>query len=1223
MKTRRIIGPLLAVSLLGEGAAVSGTLHAAGLAGPEPPTLSTAVAPAPDRPTLAGLRTQMPAAPLARAPDWRISGGQEWARLGEGRSLAYAGDVNGDGYDDVIIGAPNHSNGQTQEGRAYVLYGSRYGLGNFADWEIECNVAFAKCGISVGTAGDVNNDTYDDIIVGAGYGAGGSAFVWLGSPFGLGGDGTPAGADWQATGTSGIGLGASVATAGDVNNDTYDDIIVSAQGYSNPEDREGAVFVWYGSASGLGDPGTPSNADWRAEGNLAGLYLGEAATAGNVNGDAYDDIIVGTPYRDSANNTDEGAAFVWYGPLSGVGNPTNADWRVYSNLARGSSQWAYFGQDVGTAGDVNNDTYDDVIIGAPGYWDPSNMWGTYNAGAAFVWYGGEGGLGADGTAGGRLDNTNADWWQTGPGAYAKFGQSVAAAGDVDGDGWDDVVIGASGYDPSASALSQGRIYVYPGSFVGLGSSPLWVADGERTGDRFGTRVRGAGDINGGFSDIIASAPYFEQNASLENEGAVYAFLSGYAIIVEDELRKPVAGADVYVNGQRRGATNAEGKLRTFLQVGDQIIAAAPRAEAGTLKGGHNQDATQNWAYRTYLTSLDVPVTGAPAPYVVPTTSADQVLTVKTDNTLIGFNLLVHVEWDATPAYLAQLGQGFERASAYLYDATDGQMLFERITIEDATGGRNHDYLVKPDNVFRARAHTRGLTVTQLRVEVGRNTAGETGRASWAESAGFSTLIHEFGHYGLDLRDSYFYTATVDFGFGPTVSHLPGHCTSADIHSNTLAATNATLMDYHYNATEFSMQGVPGLWSASCRQTYQWQRNHESDWETIVSRFDGPKWELKTPATYSTVVPGPDAIPVPGWSSVTISDTNTGICATPPTVTLLLNAGGVLTPQLGTDVILKKAGGQVLHQGETDAAGRIEIVGASNGDIVEGEYLDVPFNMLRGRAVISCTELPLSSGLTVHPNPFGPGAPQETGELTATLEPAPFWFDVGIWPSSALTEAIVTVAPSVGLTGTPAITLYQSGAAAGVGLTAIYDTESNLVTGTAPLDAALPTEGLVEVVATDTLSNTVDRFVRFGMNMASSTEETQVWSEDGKAELYVPAGALPPGGAVSIAPAGAPGAAPDDLVPLSPPYAVRTTGGAEFDGGAVLHLYASGGRGWAKNTAPTTAAVYHWNGDDWEALESLARVDYGFASASIGGEGLYWLLAERNKHVYLPLVLRDG
>jgi hypothetical protein len=112
-----------------------------------------------------------------------------------------------------------------------------------------------------------------------------------------------------------------------------------------------------------------------------------------------------------------------------------------------------------------------------------------------------------------------------------------------------------------------------------------------------------------------------------------------------------------------------------------------------------------------------------------------------------------------------------------------------------------------------------------------------------------------------------------------------------------------------------------------------------------------------------------------------------------------------------------------------------------------------------------------------------------------------------------------------------------------------------------------------------------------------------------------------GGAVSIAPATAPGEPPDDLLVLSSPYAVRSADGAAFSGGAVLRLFALGGLGWWDDVAPTTAAVYRWDGADWEPLPSLAQVDHRYASASILGEGIHILMAARSTSVHLPLVLR--
>src|SRR6185436_20138077 len=107
-----------------------------------------------------------------------------------GISVATAGDVNGDGYSDVIVGAYGYDNGQTDEGRAFVYDGSAAGLATSATWTAESDQAGASFGVSVATAGDVNGDGYADVVIGAyGYDNGqsneGRAFVYHGSAAGL------------------------------------------------------------------------------------------------------------------------------------------------------------------------------------------------------------------------------------------------------------------------------------------------------------------------------------------------------------------------------------------------------------------------------------------------------------------------------------------------------------------------------------------------------------------------------------------------------------------------------------------------------------------------------------------------------------------------------------------------------------------------------------------------------------------------------------------------------------------------------------------------------------------------------------------------------------------------------------------------------------------------------------------------------------------------------
>ena len=295
---------------------------------------------------------------------------------------------------------------------------------------------------------------WGDVIIGAGASGGisdvGNAFVWYGSALGLGPNGTPENANWSATGSANLTyMGSDVASAGDVNGDGYDDVIIGADQYTNGQTFEGGAFVWYGSASGLGPNGTPQNADWSAETDQTSAGgNGKVGAAGDVNGDGYDDIIMGF----LAYNSFSGVVLVWYGSASGLGpngTPANADWRADG---QGASS---LGTSVSTAGDVNGDGYSDVIVGAEDYDNGQN-----NEGGAFLWYGGPSGLGSNGTP------ANADWRAEADSAEARLGSRVANAGDVEGSGFSSVII--SGFCYVRPQTCVARAFVWFGSATGLG-----------------------------------------------------------------------------------------------------------------------------------------------------------------------------------------------------------------------------------------------------------------------------------------------------------------------------------------------------------------------------------------------------------------------------------------------------------------------------------------------------------------------------------------------------------------------------------------------------------------------------------------------------------------------------------------------------------------------------------------------------------------------------------
>ncbi|MBK7434205.1 MAG: FG-GAP repeat protein [Chitinophagaceae bacterium] len=235
-------------------------------------------------------------------------------------------------------------------------------------------------------------------------------------------------------------LGCSVATAGDVNADGKSDVIIGAYGYDDGANTdEGRAFVYYGTGTGL--PASPSSTPDDA--NQAGANFGySVACAGDVNGDGDNEVLIGAPEYDDGANTAEGRVYVYHGSGTGLSATPN------STLDDCNQAGARFGISVSTAGDVNGDGYSDVVIGAAYYDDGANT----EEGRAFIYQGSSSGLPASPNT--TLDDANQ--------AGARFGISVSTAGDVNGDGYSDVLLGAYLYNDGANA-DEGRSFVYNGN----------------------------------------------------------------------------------------------------------------------------------------------------------------------------------------------------------------------------------------------------------------------------------------------------------------------------------------------------------------------------------------------------------------------------------------------------------------------------------------------------------------------------------------------------------------------------------------------------------------------------------------------------------------------------------------------------------------------------------------------------------------------------------------
>lgn len=483
---------------------------------------------------------------MSTTPVAQILGDQSLSGFGE--ASVTAGDVNNDGFSDLIVGASTYANGQINEGQVRFYFGSANGIATTAAVIWESDDASALFGRSVTCLGDVTGDGTDDIAFGApNYGASddGAVFFYKGSV-----SGPSPGANRTILGdTNSGGLGGSISDAGDVNNDGFQDLLVGGSLFANGQANEGRALVY------LAAGGTMSTEPvWEVEGNSVGARFGSTvAGAGDVNGDGFDDVLVGA-FRFTNGESSEGKAFLYLSSASGIA--TTPAWQLEGNQASANLSISLAG-----AGDVNGDGFSDFLVGASGY-DNGNT----NEGRVYLF------LGSSGT----ISTTPARTYE-GNEDNARFGASVGTAGDVNGDGFADFVIGATG--AAAGGVARGKVQLYLGSGSSPPSSPTFTYNGTQDSGAFGAQAITAGDVNGdGFSDLVISATSHDGNVT--DGGAVFLYY-GAAAPPQTNPHWGVSGqndGDLYGTAvQIVGDINADGF--------DDALVSAPSEGVPTVRDG--------------------------------------------------------------------------------------------------------------------------------------------------------------------------------------------------------------------------------------------------------------------------------------------------------------------------------------------------------------------------------------------------------------------------------------------------------------------------------------------------------------------------------------------------------------------------------------------------------------------------------------------------------------
>ena len=381
-----------------------------------------------------------------------------------GSSVSGAGDVNGDGFDDLIVGSLGADPSGDVSGSSYVVFGKASGfdaslnmssLDGSNGFRLDGARSYDRSGYSVSSAGDVNGDGFDDLLIGTAPNdvSFSSNYVVFGKNSGFDAALNLSSLD----GTNGFrlhgGSGWSVSNAGDVNGDGFDDVIVGDPWAApNGVYDAGSSYVVFGKSSGFDASLDLSSLNgtngFRLDGVAADDSSGiSVSTAGDVNGDGFDDVIVGAYHRVDPNGNLSGSSYVVFGNGSGFNAALNL------SALNGTNGFRLDGvgeELVSTAGDVNGDGFDDVIVGDP---NPS-------FGSSYVVFGKSSGFDATLNLS-DLDSSNSlllgGVWQ-----IDRSPISVTNAGDINGDGFDDVIAG----DPFASPNGSGS-----GSSYVLGSGP--------------------------------------------------------------------------------------------------------------------------------------------------------------------------------------------------------------------------------------------------------------------------------------------------------------------------------------------------------------------------------------------------------------------------------------------------------------------------------------------------------------------------------------------------------------------------------------------------------------------------------------------------------------------------------------------------------------------------------------------------------------------------------
>ncbi len=466
-----------------------------------------------------------------------------------GSSFAPVGDINGDGKADILVGETAENTPATDGGRAYIYYGNSTNLSEYPDWSFTRNIATDLIGKNCTAIGDINGDGYNDVLFGSSSSS--TVLIFFGSS-----DGLEAIGDEVFTGSASNNYyGYSVDQLGDFNNDNFDDFVIGSPGFStnngkgveyfNGNDNEPVPNLIYSTShikngyqvNSAGDINGDGKTDLLTSGYICSDYAPyifynnngfgfdsswftcsydyndqpyriSVNAAGDVNNDGYDDFLVGGLGKNfTENNPTASAVRLFYGNNNLLYYDTTYVYSVDSNIwvNNFTQDSCDFGRSLAPLGDINGDNFDDFIVSAPRFDNGEN-----NEGKTYIYLGDE-----------LIPSYTPFWTFESNQINAQSGYSIGTQGDINGDGLYDLIIGAPYYDNGET--DEGVVFVFLGNPIGFNVTPSFILEINQAGANFGISVDFAGDYNNdGFDDIVVGANKYD--GILTDEGGVFLFL---------------------------------------------------------------------------------------------------------------------------------------------------------------------------------------------------------------------------------------------------------------------------------------------------------------------------------------------------------------------------------------------------------------------------------------------------------------------------------------------------------------------------------------------------------------------------------------------------------------------------------------------------------------------------------------------------------------------------